>query len=505
MITMQKQIRITPESKATFNNNADYCVGTGRMGLAMQEEYQKQLQLAQDLAGFRYIRGHGLFCEDMSIYQTAPDGQGGWKFAGYNFTYLDRVVDSYLEKGIRPFLELGFMPGAIASGTQTIFYWKGNTTPPAKDEDWTDLVKATLRHLIERYGYEEVVTWPCEVWNEPNLPGFWENADKDKYLHLYEITAPAVKEVLPEMKVGGPAVCGGETTPGWIRDFLTFCRDKKLPLDMVTRPLYMGNSPERKGRYMYHTMRTVDSIIEEAEGTRAIIDSFPEYKGMELHITEFNTSYNPFCPIHDTNLNAVLIAGLLSRLGDTCASYSYWTFGDVFEEGGVPPRPFHGGFGMIANQLIIKPTMWTFAFFNNLKGEPVYRDDNMVVVRRHDGSYQGVAWNICQENRDAVTLNVELPLTGKHVVMQRIVDEECCNPVKVWHEMGEPASLTKEQLAFLKDAGQPLCKTQQANGENGSLSFTLELKQNALVQFTVNRAEGEPDEGYEYQWYVEHA
>ena len=116
---MQKQITITPASKATFNNNADYCVGTGRMGLAMQEEYQKQLELAQELAGFRYIRGHGLFCEDMSIYQSVPDGKGGWKFGGYCFTYLDRVVDSYLEKGIRPFLELGFMPGAIASGTRS--------------------------------------------------------------------------------------------------------------------------------------------------------------------------------------------------------------------------------------------------------------------------------------------------------------------------------------------------------------------------------------------------
>ena len=201
----------------------------------------------------------------------------------------------------------------------------------------------------------------------------------------------------------------------------------------------------------------------------------------------------------------MLTAGLLSRLGDTCASYSYWTFGDVFEEGGVPSRPFHGGFGMIANQMIIKPTMWTFAFFNNLKGEPVYRDDNMVLMRRKDGSYQGVAWNICQEKREAITLNVELPTTGKQVLMQRIVDEECCNPVKAWHEMGEPASLTKEQLAFLKDAGQPLCKTSQLTGEEAKTIFALELKQNALVQFTVNPAEGESDEGYDYQWYVEHA
>ena len=134
-------------------------------------------------------------------------------------------------------------------------------------------------------------------------------------------------------------------------------------------------------------MRTVESIAEEMQATRDIIDSFPEYRGMEMHITEFNTSYNPFCPIHDTNLNAAYIAGLLARMGDMCASYSYWTFGDVFEEGGVPSRPFHGGFGMIANGLIAKPTLWTFTFFNNLKGECVYRDAHVVLMKKPDGSY----------------------------------------------------------------------------------------------------------------------
>ncbi len=397
------------------------------------------------------------------------------------------------------------MPNVIASGTQKVIYWQGNVTPPAEDAKWVELVQTTLRHLIDRYGYEEVVTWPCEVWNEPNLTVFWENADKEKYLHLYEITAPAVKEVLPEMKVGGPAVCGGSTTPDWIRDFLAFCRDKKLPLDMVTRHLYMGNETTRKGRYTYHTMRTVESIIEEAEGTRQIIDSFPEFKGMELHVTEFNTSYNPLCPIHDTNLNACYIAGLLARLGDTCASYSYWTFGDVFEEAGVPSRPFHGGFGMIANQLIAKPTMWTYAFFNNLQGEPVYRDEHLVVVRRKDGSYQGVAWNLCREAKEPITLNLTLPAQGKQVLMQRIVDEDVCNPLKAWHEMGEPASLTREQLLVLKAGGRPVCEAGRLPAADGQVSFSLALGVNGLVQFTLNAANGESDEGYEYQWYIDHA
>lgn len=162
----EKRIVLAPEGRAEFRNQVDFCVGTGRMGLALHREYLEQLKLVQEEIGFRYIRGHGLFCDDMAIYQETEDG-----VPEYNFTYLDRVMDSYLELGIRPFLELGFMPEKMASGRQTIFYWKGNTTPPASYEKWTEMVKALLVHLCGRYGREEVVGWPIEVWNEPNLPG----------------------------------------------------------------------------------------------------------------------------------------------------------------------------------------------------------------------------------------------------------------------------------------------------------------------------------------------
>ena len=492
-------IAIAPDSRATFNNNADFCVGTGRMGLAMQKEYRDQLAMAQELCHFKHIRGHGLFCDDMAIYQPWIDAEGA-EHEGYNFTYLDRVMDDYRAQGLKPFIELGFMPDKMASGTQTIFYWKGNTTPPADHQKWADLIKATLRHLAERYGKEEVSTWPCEVWNEPNLPGFWEHADEAAYHQLYKTSVLAVKEALPKMRVGGPAICGGATSLDWVRNFLTFCRDEKLPLDFLTRHAYMGQDPQRNGRYLYHTMRTVDSIMEEMQATRDIIDSFPEYAGMEMHVTEFNTSYHPFCPIHDTNYNAALIAGLLSRMGDVCASYSYWTFGDVFEEQGVPSRPFHGGFGMLANQCIPKPTLWTFHFFNNLKGECVHRDEHSVILRKADGSYEGVAWNICQDEREDVTLTLQLAIKGKYVLTTETVDETTCNPVKAWHDMGEPASLTSAQLRFLRQAGQPLCQTQQLEGEGISLT----LRENAVVRFTVAPAAGESDYGYDYNWYIDH-
>ena len=156
------------------------------MDLALHKEYLDQLALVQKKIGFDYIRGHGLFCKDMAIYQEfiTPDGSVKEE---YNFTYLDMVMDAYQDLKIRPFIELGFMPEQMASGEETVFYWKGNITPPADYDKWARLVQNTLRHLMQRYGENEVLLWPIEVWNEPNLPGFWKDADRQEYFHLYEV------------------------------------------------------------------------------------------------------------------------------------------------------------------------------------------------------------------------------------------------------------------------------------------------------------------------------
>ena len=177
----QKKVayQVNENSCEFFNNQVDFCVGTGRMGLALQKAYQEQLAMNQAEIGFKHIRGHGLFSDDMAIYQEYKDPEGNVQVE-YNFTYLDMVMDYYKEQAIKPFLELGFMPAKMASGDQTVFYWKGNVTPPAKYENWQALVQATLKHLMERYGEAEVLTWPIEVWNEPNLPGFWKGADMEE-------------------------------------------------------------------------------------------------------------------------------------------------------------------------------------------------------------------------------------------------------------------------------------------------------------------------------------
>lgn len=496
----QIEILIKKDSVAPLNNHVDECIGTGRMGLALHAEYQEQLKLVQKEIGFQYIRGHGLFSDDMAIYQEYTDASGV-KRAEYNFTYLDRVMDFYLSVGLKPFLELGFMPEKLASGTQTIFYWKGNVTPPNAMDGWTALVTATLRHLMQRYGREEVLLWPIEVWNEPNLPGFWKDADMAAYFALFAATFRAVKALDGELKVGGPAICGVDDVR-WMKEFLDFCVKEGITPDFITRHHYTSKTPAYDGHYAYIELADPDEGFGFLHTTRQQVDAVEAFKGLPIHITEFNTSYTPIAPVHDTNRNAAFIAYLLSKLGDDNASYSYWTFGDVFEEMGVPFTPFHGGFGLLANGSIKKPTFYAFQYFKRLKAgqQCVYRGENAVWMRCKNGAYRGVLWNKAMADEGekmgcTITLPMEAAACG--VVTER-VDEECCNPLKVWHDIGEPANLNDAQLALLRTAAEPLVQTQRIVPENGSVKVQVELAPNALVYVEILPLENTPDRGYDY-------
>jgi len=500
----KKRIVINNKQVVDFHNQVDYCIGTGRMGLALQNEYQKQLKMVQENIGFKHIRGHGLFCDDMAIYQEYEiDGE---KKVEYNFTYLDMVMDSYREMGLKPFLELGFMPYNLASGTQTVFYWKGNTTPPKSYDGWRKLIQALLRHLIERYGEDEVITWPIEVWNEPNLPGFWEKADMQEYFKLFKNSFEAVKEVDERFRVGGPAVCGGSDKI-WIKGFMEFCKENQIKVDFITRHHYTTEFPDYVGHYGYAELMDPENLEDGFAGlhsTREIVDSYPEYKGLEIHITEFNTSYIPNCPLHDTNQNAAYIAHQLSRLGDDNESYSYWTFGDIFEEKGVPFTPFHGGFGLVANGCIPKPTFWTFVFYKKLKekeGVCVHRDDNCVIMKLSDDEYRGVVWNHTLKRKGRtieLTYEIDAPKAEYCLVTKR-VDENTTNPLKVWHDIGEPANLTKEQQELLVGAAKPYTLSSRKNPINGKVEFSFELEENAVLYFEFKEVKPTPDRGYSYE------
>ena len=482
-----------------FNNKADHCVGTGRMDLAMHKEYLDQLKIVQDEIGFSYIRGHGLFSKYMGVYREFGFRDMPKK-EDYCFTYLDMVMDSYLELGIRPILELGFMPDDLASGTETTFFWKGKVSPPKDYDKWARLLQATFTHLIERYGIEEIRLWPVEVWNEPNLPNFWKDADMQEYFKLYEVSVKAVKEVDSQIRVGGPAICGVDDER-WLREFLEFVKDKNLPLDFVSRHHYTSYAPDMKGHYAYIDLHEPENAFGWLERSRDIVDSFEEFKDKEIFITEFNTSYVPNAPIHDTTLNAAYVAHMLSRLGDKHESYSYWTFGDVFEEFGVPFTPFHGGFGMMANGLIKKPTFHTFAFFKKLKGKCVLKNDDAIIVKTED-SIRGTVWNPdlhCEGKTLEISFEIDGAKDGEYFVLEKFVDENHANPLKMWHEMGEPSSLNNTQKELLRKAGEAGITSYNVKSTNGKITVSYVLKPNEVRYFEISIINRTPDFGYDYE------
>ena len=493
-------MRIDRKKTYAFHNNVDYCVGTGRMGLALTKEYQDELRVVQEEIGFKHIRGHGLFCEAMGIYEEI-NWRGETSFC-YNFTYLDRVMDCYIEQGIEPFLELGFMPGALGSGTQTIFYWKGNVTPPKSYKKWADLVKTTLTHLCDRYGRDRVVNWPVEVWNEPNLPGFWKDADMQEYFKLFKVSFQAVKKVDPRFQVGGPAVCGVKDE-FWIRSFLDFCRKEKLSPDFVTRHHYTTEEPDRKGHFTYQKLSDPFLGFDNLMTSRVAIDSYKEFKGLPIHITEFNTSYTPTNPIHDTNENAAYIAHQLSHLGDVNESYSYWTFGDVFEEAGIPHTQFYGGLGLVAAGCVRKPTFWTFAFFKRLQelqdlsGRCIYKDEECVIVESADKKeLRGILWN---RGKKTLKKDFTIPVKDKKLTFIRhTVDPVTTNPLKLWHDLGEPAAPSKAQLDLLKRADAPLISSNILDAANGEVELNFSVRGFGVEYFTISACNMTPDEGYDY-------
>lgn len=468
-----------------FQNHVTDCVGTGRLGLALQKEYQEHLELVQKTIHFRYIRGHGLFCRDVGIYRECSlDGR---TVPFYNFTYLDRIFDSYLKNGLRPFLELGFMPEEMASGKQTIFYWNGNVTPPADDEKWQELIRQMLLHCIERYGLEEVRQWPVEVWNEPNI-GFWTGG-LEGYCQLYESSARVIKEIDSEIQVGGPAICGVDVEH-WMTSFFEFCSQNHVPLDFVTRHCYTADSPRDAGHYVYHTMRDPRVMIEELKETREIMARYPLTKDLPLHITEFNSSYTPLCPVHDSVFNAGYIARILSEAGEYADSYSYWTFSDVFEESDVPKAPFAGGFGLIALNGIKKPTFHTFRFFSEAGKELLYRDEQMIVTADKE-RYVILAWSFYDPRDgasapDAYVKEMNLPAwTERAFFTEERVNEVFGNPEQAWYDMGMPRSLTEKQVSVLKSMAEPSCSHGIIENKDGSYKIRVQVSGNEILKIEI--------------------
>lgn len=303
-----------------------------------------------------------------------------------------------LSKRIRPFVELGFTPEALATSKQTIFYWKGNTSHP-NPVGWRNLINAFVRHLEARYGPAEVRRWYFEVWNEPNLSGFWEGADQQAYFRLYDLTARIIKAIDPDLQVGGPATAGA----AWIPAFLAHAAATHTPVDFVTTHTYGvdGGFLDQSGQSDTKLSTSPDAIIGDVKKVRAQIAASP-FPNLSLYFTEWSSSYTPRDPVHDSYVSAPYILSRLKAVEGDVQGISYWTYSDLFEEPGPPTAPFQGGFGLINPEGIRKPAFFAYKYLNELDGRVIPTVDNQTIATTVGGATEVLLWD-WQQPRQSVS------------------------------------------------------------------------------------------------------
>src|SRR4051812_34440107 len=315
----------------------DLSVGSDFPGTLIRADSQSQLGIVADELGFRYLRFHAIFHDVLGTVQI-----GNGKLT-YHWSGIDRLYDDLLAKHIRPFVELGFTPKALATSQSSIFYWSGNTSHPDLP-GWQDLVGAFIHHIEDRYGRDEVRTWYFGVWNEPNLAGFWEGADQQAYFNLYDLTAKTIKSIDPALRVGGPATAGA----GWVPEFLAHVGQSHVGVDFVTTHTYGvdGGFLDENGKSDTKLSPSPDAITGDVRRVRQQIaaSAFPT---IPLYFSEWSTSYTPRDSVHDSYISASYILSKLKTCQGLAQGMSYWTYSDLFEEPGPPSSSFHGGFGLL--------------------------------------------------------------------------------------------------------------------------------------------------------------
>ena len=491
----------------------------------------EQLALTVKHCGFRYIRFHGLFHDDMCVYREEK-GQ-----PIYNWQYIDELFDRLLDIGIRPFVELSFFPKEIsAPNSKTQFWWKGNITPPENFGKWAALIDHFVRHCQGRYGAEEVRQWFFEVWNEPNLYGAFWDGTRSQYFEMYRITAQTIKAIDRALRVGGPATSNfvpdnrfeaetedvskqatfrmkdlseGQWRGVWIETFLAFCAANQLPVDFIACHPYPTDFPLDTGGIFHPRTRPATSTRDDLQWLRKTVAA-SAYPNAEIHLTEWSSSPSPRDHSHDSLPAATFVVRANIESTGLADSLAYWVFSDVFEESAAGDTIFHGGFGMINFQGIVKPTFHAYRFLNQLGKEEITRSPGIIATRDKDGLIQVLAYHYPEELREAPPmtnssaaaeeilalgkprqLEVEIRdlKPGTRLAVETLdVNHGFC--LKAWKDLGSPEPPTREQAKALRTASWELHREEISADRSGSLHFRLTLEPWAVVMIREAAAPG---------------
>ena len=419
--------------------------GSGRAILSLRESYREDLRHVKGITGFEYIRFHGILNDEVGVYNQDDHGK-----PSYNFSYVDQIYDGLLANGVRPFVEISFMPKLLAANPAPHPFWyKPYPSPPNDPVKWEQLISAFTQHLIARYGADEVAKWYFEVWNEPNID-FWNGEPKkDTYFSFYKLTASAIKKVNPQLRVGGPSTAQA----AWADDFIAYCSRSGIPFDFVSTHIYGNENPVDVFGKATPILRKdmVARAIGKVHGqvTRSAAPKTP------ILVTEYNATYLTQPEVTDSAFMGPWLANNIRECDGLTSMLSYWAFSDVFEEQGVVKTPFYGGYGIVAERGIPKAAYRAFELLHQLGDQRMANESpDVLVTKRSDGAIVLALWNYAEPDEKAGQKVFRLKLTNssaKKYTIQ-IVDPAHGSALEAWNAMGKPATPTLAQIAKLIDA-----------------------------------------------------
>ena len=452
--------------------------GSGRANLALRESYRRDLRAMRSATGIQYVRFHAIFHDENGVYDEDVQGR-----PVYNFSYVDQIYDGLLENGVRPFVELSFMPRKLSASPPVPhpFWYRPLVSPPKDYGKWGELIRAFAQHLVDRYGIDEVAQWYFEVWNEPNID-FWAGKPKEStYYQLYAAAAKALKAVNPRLRVGGPATAQA----AWVDHFIAYSVKNNVRIDFVSTHVY-GND---RSQDVFGTDEAISRRDMVARAVRKVFDQVKHSARPDLpiHWTEYNASYMNEPAVTDTPFMGPWLANNIRQCDGLVTTMSYWTFSDVFEEQGVVKTPFYGGFGVFAESGIPKAAFHAFRLLHQLGTERLKVDsESVLATRRADGALEVAAWNYAAPEEAGSPIELSLSFkglnAGKHTARIERVDAEHGSPLKAWEDMGRPAWPSRAQITALQSAAQPGNPETVELGDDGSLKLHLSAHSLVLVE-----------------------
>ena len=455
--------------------------GSGRATLTLRDSYRRDMRAVKGVTAFKLVRFHGILDRDVGVYTRDAQGR-----PDYNFTYIDQIYDGLLQQGVRPFVELSFMPPEMASRQQSMGFWYDPIVAPPKEwQQWTALIRHLAQHLVDRYGIAEVSQWYFEVWNEPNGSFWGGEPHQGTYFHLYDLTARALKGVSPRLRVGGPATAQA----AWVPAFIRYCASRHVPVDFLSTHVY-GDDTADNVLGTHEKISRRDMVIRAVQKVHRQVAASP-LPDLPIIFSEFNATYTGTeVDVTDSPYIGPWLADTIRACDGLVESLSYWTFSDVFEEGGVAKSPFHGGFGLIAAGGIPKASFNDFRLLHRLGDQRLnVASDSALVTRRTDGMLAIAVWNYAPPGPGGASKAYRLSfrnLPDAHRANIWVVDADHGSALAAWEAMGKPQFPSFEQQKTLLQAATLPGPRVEALAP-GNPALTLQLRPHALALVELAR------------------